>query len=141
MSLKVSRSGPACYVDNFEAEIPASFEGLDPRFRPKVVEKGQRELRANDFNCWEVDPSIAFSPIPNVVNSESVLVDDSEVGSRLLESIILPRDRHLLQHCRDSSENLALKISQSLTVVSTVLFYICTLSEHLSLLLIIDTLL
>lgn len=100
------------------AEVPFTLEGLDPRLRPEVIEKIRARIRAEDYKKWDIDPSRASNPVPNVVNLKSVLLDNSEVGSHLLESMVIPRDRHLLWHCKDSTEVFAQRFCQGLAVVS-----------------------
>lgn len=97
--------------------VPISLKGLDPGLRPEVIEEARSRVWTEDFGRWGIDISRAFNPIPIVLNSESVLMDNSEVGSRLLESIVLSRDYHPLQHCKDSTEKFARKFCQSFAAV------------------------
>lgn len=74
--------------------------------------------RNSDFTQLGVDPSEAFNPMPNIMNMKSVLHDESVIGSRLLESLTLLRDRHTMHHSKDTMEEFAQNISHSIAVVS-----------------------
>lgn len=55
--LKVRRTRPSSSMsDEFLAEMPASLDGLDPEFRPKVVET-RLKMRAEDFSRWKINLS------------------------------------------------------------------------------------
>lgn len=104
---------------HFVAKVPTSFEELDPRFKPGALAVSLLKGHNEDFARLSMDESTAFNPVRNVVNSESMLLDDSEVRSRLLESMALPRDHHLMQYREDTTEEFAQNFCRSLTVVSS----------------------
>lgn len=65
-----------------------------------------------------VDPQQTFNPVPNVVISESILFDDSDVGSRMIEAMALPRDRHAMHHSEEMMVDFAERLCDSLSLVS-----------------------
>lgn len=121
---------PSTAASKFPVEVPISFEGLDPRLLPEAVEESRRRVRDEDFAQWGIDLSRAFNPVPNMINSDSVLMDNSKVGCQLLESTILSRDHHLLRYCKDTTEDMVQKFRQSLVVVRTDFFVDLVICLH-----------
>lgn len=72
--------------------------------------------RNADFALLGVDPSEAFNPMLNVINTESTLHDDSNIGSRLLVSLALPCDHHTMHHSKDITEEFVEIFSHSLAM-------------------------
>lgn len=98
--------------------MSASLEGRNPRFRPDNLAAAHARVCKADLARIEANLSKAFDPVVNVINSESILFDKSDVGSRLIEAFTLPRDCHVLFHSPESTSEFAQKIWQSLTLVS-----------------------
>lgn len=105
-------------ASKFSIEVPASLEGLNPCYRPENLVEARRKRHAECFAELGMDVSEAFDPVPNILNSESILFDESDLGSRLMESFALPRDRHAMCHSEGSTGDFAEKIYRSLAVVS-----------------------
>lgn len=82
-------------------EVPPMLEGLSPRFRPEALVTARTKGCGEDFTRIRVIVTRAFDPVPNDVNCKSVLFDDSDVGSRLIEGMALSRDRHAMRHNGD----------------------------------------
>lgn len=102
----------------FGVEVPLSLEGLDPRFRPDLLAMALAKDHDEDFARIGVDPSKAFNLVPNVINTESVLFDGSNVGSRLVEAMALPQDSHAMCHSKETKEEFAEKLCESLALVT-----------------------
>lgn len=94
------------------------MEGLDPHFRPDVLEMTRLEGRNSEFCEIGFDPRSAFNTVPNVVNSESIIFVDSNVGSRMMEAIALPRDRHAMFHSEETTLEFANRLCGTLALVS-----------------------
>lgn len=60
-------------------EVVPSLERLLPYFWPDVLAMARGEGQNEEFSQRGIDPRQAFKPIPNVLNSESVIFDDSDV--------------------------------------------------------------
>lgn len=82
-------------------------------------------LREEDLLQRVVDPAKAYDPIPYVIESESILFDDLDVGCRMIEALLLPQDRQAMCFGEESVEELAQKFSQSIAMVS--LYYFSSL--------------
>lgn len=74
--------------------------------------------RGDDFARLGLNVGDAFDLVPNVVNTKSIIYDESDVGCRLVELLALPRDRHVMAHSDDTTEEFDEKCCQSLAVVS-----------------------
>lgn len=53
----------------FSVEVPASLDGLNPRFRPDQLAAARVKGYNEDFGRIGVDPRRAFDPVPNIMNS------------------------------------------------------------------------
>lgn len=107
-------------LDAFSVDVHPS---LDPRFIPDLMTAVRVKGRNEDFSRIGVNPKRAFDPVPNVVNTESVLFDDTDVGSRMVEVMTLPRDRHMMCHREETTEEFAEKLCESLRLVSHLMWY------------------
>lgn len=69
-------------------KLLASLEGLNPHFNPEALAATRVRGRKEDFARIGVDLNKAFDPVPNVINSEFILFDVSDIGSRLIEFLV-----------------------------------------------------
>lgn len=117
------RSAPAIATSaSVPVEVGSTLEGFNPCFRPDVLVIARVEDRNKDFNQMGVDPRRAFNPVSNVVNSKSILFDDSDVGSRLIEAMVFPRDRHAMFHSEETTMDFAERLYDSIALVSCLTF-------------------
>lgn len=101
VSRKLRRTGQSSAAsDDFSLEVSTLLKGLNPRFHLEALAAAHIKGCNKDFAHLRIDPSRAFNLVPNVMNSKSVLLDKSNVGSCLLESLVLPRDRHAMYHTK-----------------------------------------
>lgn len=109
-------------------EVRPSLEGLNPHFHPDVLVIARVEDHNEDFKRRGADPRKAFSPVSNVVNSESILFD-SNVGSQMVEAMALLRDRHAMFSTNETMFEFVERLCNSLMLVShwTLYFFI---SKH-----------
>lgn len=103
--------------DAFSIEVPHSMEGLDPYFCPDRKEVARVKGRNKDFSRIEVDPKRAFDPVPNVVNTESILFNDSDVESHMVKAMTLSYDRHAMCYNEETTEEFAKKLCESVGLV------------------------
>lgn len=103
-------------TNKFSIEVPPLLDGLDPCFRSENLATARAKDREEDFAHIGVELSEAFDPMSNVVNSKSILFNESNVGSQLIESMTLPRDCHAMFHSRESTADFAEKVCQSLAL-------------------------
>lgn len=76
------------------------------------------EGRNKDFSWMGVDPWGAFNPVPNIVNSESSWFDNSDVGSRMIKEMVLPRNCHTMCHSEETTVEFTERLCESLALVS-----------------------
>lgn len=65
-----------------------------------------------------MDPRRAYDPVPNMINSKSVLFYDYDIGSRIVEVMALPHDRHAMYCTEKTTFEFVEKLSDSLVSVS-----------------------
>lgn len=90
--------------------MSASLEGLNPRFRLDKLAVSRARVRKKEFAQAGVDLSKAFDPVVNVANNESILFDETDIDSRIIEGLQLPRNRHALFHSGETMVDFAQKI-------------------------------
>lgn len=113
---KLRRTEPA--TSAFSVEVPTSLDGLDSRFFLDILATAHVKGQNEDFNRIGVDPCRAFDRTPNIVNSESILFDDSDVGSHMVEVMALLCDRHAMCHSEETTAEFAEKLYGTLGLVS-----------------------
>lgn len=119
MRWQAGRSVPTTAASSsFPVEVLSSLEGLDPRFRLDILAAARVKARDEEFRRMGVSPRKTFNPVPNVINTKSILFDDSDVGCCMLEAMMLPRDRHVMCHTEDTTKEFAMKLSKSFGLVS-----------------------
>lgn len=99
-------------------EVGPSLEELLLHFRPDVLAMVRAEGRNEDFSQRGVDPRQAFKPIPNVVKSESIIFDDSDVRSCMVEAMALSRDHHAMFVTNKTIVDFFERLCYSLALVS-----------------------
>lgn len=105
-------------------EVPTSLEGLDLCFHMDLLAVACVKGRTEDFSQIGVDQRRAFDPMPNVINTESVPFDYSDVGFRMVEAMVLPRDQHAMRHSKETTKDFAKKLFESLGLVSHLTYHI-----------------
>lgn len=103
----VGSSSPS--ADSFSLNVSLSLKGLNFWFWPVNMEATRIERWDVAFTKIRADLGLAFNLIPNVMKTESVLHDDSDVSNQLLES---------LAHSMDTTEEFAQKLAHNLAWVS-----------------------
>lgn len=98
--------------------MSSCLEGLYPCFHPRSLKSQRLKLREEDFNQHGIDPARVYDPVPNVIESESVLFDDSDVGCRMVEAVFLPGDRQAMCFNEETAAELAQIFANSSAVVS-----------------------
>lgn len=101
-----------------------SLESLDPIFHPDLLAKAHVKGCDEDFARVEVDPSNAFDPVPNIINTDSMLFNDPDVDSHMVEAMTLPRDRHIMCRSEENTEEFVERLYESLALVSSFLLFI-----------------
>lgn len=117
---KPRMGGPA----SFPVKVPASLEGIDPCFRSNLLVAARVKGHNNNFNQIGVDPWKACDPVPNVMNTEFILFDDSDIGYRMVEAMTLSHDHHVICHSEETMEEFVEKLCESLRLVSHLSYHI-----------------
>lgn len=106
------------YLNFVPRRDESSLEGLNPRFYPDMLAMARLEGREIEFSWMGVDPQRVFNPVPNIMNSELILFDESDVGSSMIDAMTLPRDRHVMYHSKGKTLEFTERFWESLTLVS-----------------------
>lgn len=100
-------------------EVSVSLKGLDLRFWLDALRVARLKAREANFERLGIDSSKAFDPVANVIVSESIIFDDIDVGSCMIEALALPRDHHTMLHGKEMTEEYGRKFGHNLVIVSS----------------------
>lgn len=104
------RGSSRMVVSKVAIEVPPSLEGLDPCFSRESLVAARAKGRERDFARVGMDLSQAFDPVPNVVNLESILFDESDIENYLVEAMMLAHDRHAMYYSDESTTEFVEKV-------------------------------
>lgn len=105
-------------TEGFKAKVPSSLEVLDPRYHLEAMMVIHVQARESILERKVIDPSKAWDPFMCMGEPESILLDREEVRLRVIESILLPHDRHYLNYTSKSASDMSRKMFQNLELVN-----------------------